>query len=172
MGALLVLLLVTNLASLGVIGWLLLRSPAGEPDAVVTAAIERTTRPAGALGVRRVITIEMLNPVQVASSRGKVAGLAGSLAPALVKRVVIDQTVRQIKRDMQANDVIADVRLHTIRPAPAAPATLPGKAVSAPTAAPAAPPDVLQPAAGGPVYYDEIRRLDLDDVEDPRYRAG
>jgi hypothetical protein len=165
--ALLVLLVVTNLLSLGVVGWLLLRPTTGEPDAVVRSALDGSPAPTGALGTRRVITIEILNPIELAGTRGRMAGIAGSLVPSITKRVVYDQALRQVRRDLKAQHAIAEVRLHTIRPGGAAatdgrstgPATRPAAAATTETT----PEDV-------PVYFDEIRRLDLDDDDpaDPR----
>jgi hypothetical protein len=158
-GVLVVILVVTNLVTLGVVGWLLLRRPAAEPDAVVTSALDGSPRPSGALGVRRVITIEILNPIELAGSRGRVAGIAGSLVPNITKRVVYDQALRQIRRDLRSQNVIADVRLHTIRPV---------TRERQPTLLDARPEQAAPAPQGGvPVYFDEIRRLDLDgDVEE------
>jgi hypothetical protein len=150
MGALLLLLVVTNVAAMAVIGWLLLRPGVHEPDPLLMCAVDGTTPPAGAVGTRRVITFEILNAVELASERGRVVSLAGALAPGLLKRVVIDQVVRRMKRDLKAQGVIADVRLHVIRPEPQPrPAPVPAGA--------------RRPAPAGPVYIDEVRRLELDD---------
>lgn len=169
MGALVVLLVLTNLLTLGVLAWLLLRpaatSSAPEPDAVVRSALDSSPAPTGALGTRRIITIEILNPIQLAGTRGRMAGIAGSLVPSITKRVVYDQALKQVRRDLQAQHAIADVRLHTIRPvapgptATAAPAPVENLDEPGPT------PDGPQPDAhsGVPVYFDEIRRLDVDD---------
>lgn len=154
MGVLVLILVVTNLVALGIVGWLLLRPTVGRPDAVVTSALDGSPRPSGALGVRRVITIEILNPVELAGTRGRLAGIAGSLVPGITKRVVYDQALRQIRRDMRAQNVIADVRLHTIRPMPQE---------QHPTPFRPRPDDAPAPQQDVPVYFDEIRRLDLND---------
>jgi hypothetical protein len=159
-GVLVALLVVTNLATLGVLAWALLR-PAhdDEPDDVVASALDRGPRPSGALGTRRIITIEILNPIELAGSRSRMAGIAGSIVPGITRRVVYDQALRQIRRDMREHHVVADVRLHTIRPVPAQPA---GATVPAPSTG-----DTPAEAPGeAAVYYDEIRRLDLDDIDE------
>jgi hypothetical protein len=75
---------------------------------------------------RRLITVEILNALELAAGRGgRLAGLAGSLAPGLTRRVVYDQTVKALRRELGRMVVHADVRLHTLRavPRPAADAT-------------------------------------------------
>jgi hypothetical protein len=162
-GVLVLLLVLTNLVTLGVLAWYLLRPTGEEPDQVVAAALDDAPRPTGALGVRRVITIEILNPIELAGSRGRVAGIAGSLVPSITRRVVYDQALKQIRRDMREYNVIADVRLHTIRPATEVTTTS-----AFPTQAQADEPAQAQPSGRAqerpdtPVYYDEIRRIDLD----------
>ncbi|MGN6609154.1 MAG: hypothetical protein ACTHMS_19340 [Jatrophihabitans sp.] len=167
MAALLALLAVTNLITLGVLGWLLLR-PSGhgtpEPDAVVRSALDGAPAPTGALGVRRIITIEILNPIQLAGTRGRMAGIAGSLVPSITKRVVYDQALKQVRRDLTAQHAIADVRLHTIRPTTTATVGAQHAAAGPRTRAMHEPLEAEQPAAADvPVYFDEIRRLDLDE---------
>ena len=66
--------------------------------------------------VRRVITIEILNPIELAGSRGWWAGIAGSLAPGLTNRVVYDQAIKLVRRQLADHDVVADVRLHVLVP--------------------------------------------------------
>jgi hypothetical protein len=115
-GVLVVLLVMTNVVTLGVLAWVLLRPPADqEPDEIVTAALESAPLPSGALDIRRIITIEILNPIELAGSRSRMAGIAGSLIPAVTRRLVYDQALKQIRHDMREHNVIADVRLHTVR---------------------------------------------------------
>jgi hypothetical protein len=65
---------------------------------------------------RRLITVEILNPIELATARGgRVAGLAGTLAPGLTRRIVYDQTLRILRRELTGKDVLADVRVHTLR---------------------------------------------------------
>jgi len=68
---------------------------------------------------RRLITVEILNPLELAASRGgRIAGLAGSLAPGLTRRVVYDQTLKTLRSELVRMAVHADVRLHTLRALP------------------------------------------------------
>jgi hypothetical protein len=116
---LLVVLIGTNLATLGVLGWYLLR-PATEPapDGAVAGSLHGTPRRAGSStsSVRRMITIEILNPIELAGSRGRWAGIAGTLAPGLTNRVVYDQALKLVRRQLANHDVVADVRLHVLDP--------------------------------------------------------
>ena len=93
---------------------------------------------------RRVITVEILNPLELAAHRGRVAGIAGSLAPGLVRRMVHDQTVKRLQHELAAQRVAADVRLHTLRPvvADAAPA---GPISSSPDLVAQTPPEPAEP---------------------------
>jgi hypothetical protein len=114
-----VVLLITNLVTLGALVALWRnRNPEpepGGPDETFTAA-----RPAGLTGrSRRLISVEVLNPIELVGSRGRVAGLAGSLAPGIARRVVYDQVLKTLRRELADKQVIADVRLHHLRPAPA-----------------------------------------------------
>ncbi len=115
---------------------------------------------------RRVISVEILNPVELAGTRGRLAGIAGSIAPGLVRRIVYDQTIKTMRRQLAEQGVVADLRLHTVRPPERvgperAPVARPPTARRAPTEAaqtqaspagsPAAgPPPVGTPPVGSP----------------------
>ncbi len=43
-------------------------------------------------------------------------GIAGSIAPRITRRVVYDQTVKILRQQLEVHRVIADVRVHTMRP--------------------------------------------------------
>ncbi|MCW2495202.1 hypothetical protein [Jatrophihabitans sp.] len=118
MGVLVAVLVVTNLACLTALV-LVLRRPQPEPtdpDETFTAP-----RPPGLTGrSRRVITIEVLNPIELVGSRGRIAGLAGSLAPGIARRLVYDQVLKTLRHELADKQVLADVRLHRLQPKPAA----------------------------------------------------
>lgn len=67
---------------------------------------------------RRLITIEVLNPIELVGTRGRMAGLVGSLAPGIARRAVYDQVLKTLRRELANKQVVADVRLHELRPVP------------------------------------------------------
>lgn len=137
-------LAVTNLATLAALVWLyrFIDGPAADrPDPLVAAALDATP-PAGPTSTsrtRRLISVEVLNPIELAGSRGRLAGLAGSIAPRLTRRVVNDQVVKILRQQLVEQQVVADVRLHTVHPVR---------------------PDA-QPAGQPTVYADEVAPVEL-----------
>lgn len=92
-------------------------APTEEQDPVVATALARSERTgAPANRTRRVITVEVLNPIELAAARGRIVGVAGSLAPGFVTRLVHEQTVKTLRRELTAQGVVAEVRLHTLAP--------------------------------------------------------
>jgi hypothetical protein len=61
---------------------------------------------------RRVISIEIHNPIELAGHRNRMFGIAGSFVPDLTRRVVYDQTARLLRDGLAAQRVVADVRVH------------------------------------------------------------
>ena len=108
----LVVLVLTNALTLG---WIYLRwrrdhRTSGEVDEVFTAP-----RPAGVTTrTRHLITIEVLNPIELVGARGRVAGLAGSLAPGIARRFVYDRVLKTLRRELADKQVLADVQLHQL----------------------------------------------------------
>lgn len=80
--------------------------------------VPRRRRRATTGGARRVITVEVLNPIEVAAARSRLGGVAGTLAPGLITRAVHDRAMRTLRRELTAQGVVADVRLHTLVEAP------------------------------------------------------
>lgn len=118
---LVIVLVATNLIALGALGYLLRRRlrPVDLPglDDAAAAALDRAPRPTSIpAGTRRLITIEILNPIELAGTRGRIAGIAGSMAPRLTRRIVYEQTYKQLKEQLADQQVVADVRLHTLVP--------------------------------------------------------
>lgn len=114
---LIIVLAVTNVLTLGVLAWYLLRpvDHAAAEAAVARALGDRRPGPSST-SIRRVITIEILNPIELAGSRGRWAGIAGSLAPGLTNRVVYEQAIKLVRQQLAKHNVVADVRLHVISP--------------------------------------------------------
>ena len=114
---LLIALIVTNLVTLGVLAWFALRPVQHpSPDQAMARSLDARRPASSTSSVRRVITIEILNPIELAGSRGRWAGIAGSLAPGLTNRVVYDQAIKLVRRQLGHHDVVADVRLHVLDP--------------------------------------------------------
>ena len=144
MVALVIVLLVTNLATAAL---LVRRSrPASSSDD--TVELFEAPRPPGVTERgRRLITIEVLNPLELASTRaGRLAGLAGTLAPGLTRRLVYDQVHKTLRHELDRMAVHADVRMHLLRSVPR------------PTHPAARPDDRVVDA----VVVDEVAPLDLD----------
>ena len=92
----------------------------------------------------RVLTIEILNPLELASSQNWVAGIASSLAPALVTKIVYERAAKMMKEELGKFGVEAVVQIQT-GVAPSQPAA-PQKA-SAPKSSPSKPSTPKPPAA-------------------------
>jgi hypothetical protein len=117
---LVIVLAVTNLICLGVLLRERLYSslPDEQDDPQVQSALAVMPPVVGAPSRdRRFISIEILNPIELAGTRGRMLGIAGSIAPGLTRRIVYDQTVKILRGQLVKQHVVADVRLHTLRPA-------------------------------------------------------
>ena len=65
---------------------------------------------------RRLITVEILNPIELATNHGgRLGGLAGTLVPGFTRRMVYDRTLATLRTELDRMAVHADVRLHTLR---------------------------------------------------------
>lgn len=144
---LLLLLVVTNLVAIGLAAALWrLRPRDVEPTPELAELLANVARQPGAIGTRRIISVEILNPIELAGTRGRVIGIAGSLAPGITRRVVYDQAMKTLRRQLAEQQVVADVRLHTLRPQPA------------------------EPRAAGEAYIDVVEPAPLSPTE-PQFRA-
>lgn len=113
---LVLVLVVTNVVTLALL--MRARRPAPVPDDAVE--VFEAPRPSSVSDrQRRLITIEVLNPLELASSRGgRIAGLAGSIVPGLTRRIVYDKVFSTLREELERMAVHADVRLHTLRAVP------------------------------------------------------
>lgn len=114
-----IVLVVTNVvtvAALGALAYLRLRPPPQpRPDPRLGDALDGAlARSVSPTGTRRVISVEILNVVELAGTRGRLAGIAGSLVPGITARFVYDQTIKTMRRQLEAERVVADVRMHTL----------------------------------------------------------
>ncbi len=150
--ALVIVLVVTNVATVAALVVVLrtrlgAESPA-DPALADAMPPARGMAAAPAARGRRVISIEIHNPIELAGHRNRMFGIAGSFVPDLTRRVVYDQTARLLRDGLAAQRVVADVRVHAFgtaapvaaltesTPSPSKPSesTSPGLATDAPAA--------------------------------------
>lgn len=82
---------------------------AAELDTIVDAS------PAPAvptIPTRPLITIEILNPVEVATSQVRAAALVGSWKPDTITKIVYNEAAKQISAQLVAEGVVAEVLIH------------------------------------------------------------
>jgi hypothetical protein len=117
--ALVIVLAATILVTLAVLVHAL-RRDRGSADGTDQTEVFEAPRPAGVSGHdRRLITVELLNPIALAGARGgRMASLAGTIAPGLTRRLVYEQTLRTLRQELHDKDVLADVWVHTLRTVP------------------------------------------------------
>lgn len=63
-------------------------------------------------GRRKLITIEILNPLEVAANESKLARRIGPVAPNLIRGEVTRQAVRELETQLAAQGIEAEVRVH------------------------------------------------------------
>jgi hypothetical protein len=66
-------------------------------------------------GDRRLIVIEILNHLEIAGKRVKLGGVAGSLAPETVRRLVVDEAAKEVMEQLASEGVEATVTVHAAR---------------------------------------------------------
>jgi hypothetical protein len=120
--ALVIVLAITNAVTAAALAYLRFRpaAPAEPGDEAVRAALESLAQQSpGTRRERQFISVEILNPIELAATRGRVLGLAGTFAPSFTRRLVYDQTVRTLRRQLAEHQVVADVHVHALRRAQA-----------------------------------------------------
>lgn len=65
-----------------------------------------------ALGRPTLISIEILNPMELAGKESSLARVFGSLTPELIRREVYRQFYQRLSLQLQEQGVVAEVRLH------------------------------------------------------------
>jgi hypothetical protein len=144
---LVIVLAMSNVATLAALLYLRYRpTPLEQGDPAIEAALAAASAsPGAAARTRQLISIEILNPIELAGSRGRVLGVAGSFAPAFTRRVIYDRTSKIIRQQLAEQRVVADVHVHTLRPIPSA---------SPPSSPAATPNDALDVQPVG--FIDEV----------------
>jgi hypothetical protein len=75
-------------------------------------ALPPTLDRAFAAGRNRLITVEILNPLELAGAHSRLAGLAGSVAPGPVRALVYEQAAKIAKVELAKQNVEADVQVY------------------------------------------------------------
>jgi hypothetical protein len=83
---------------------------AAEASRAIVAPVSVAQELAG--GRNRVIAIEILNPVELAASQVKFAGVVGGIAPGMIRKAVYDQAVKMMREQFEKEGVKADVKIH------------------------------------------------------------
>lgn len=66
-------------------------------------------------GSRRLLVVEILNPLDVALSRNKAAGVVAAMAPERLRKIVLEQASREMVTEMAAEGLEVEVRVHAAR---------------------------------------------------------
>lgn len=66
-------------------------------------------------GKRRLLVIEILNPIELARSRSRASSVLAAMAPDKLRKLVVEQTAREMSEQMLAEGVEVDIRVHAAR---------------------------------------------------------
>jgi hypothetical protein len=66
-------------------------------------------------GKRRLLVIEILNPIELARSRSRASSVLAAMAPDKLRKLVVEQTAREMSEQMLAEGVETDIRVHAAR---------------------------------------------------------
>lgn len=66
-------------------------------------------------GPRRLLVVEILNPLDLALSRNRAAGVLAAMAPDRLRKIVVEQAAREMAEQMVDEGVEAEVRVHVVR---------------------------------------------------------
>jgi hypothetical protein len=58
------------------------------------------------------LSIEILNPTQLAARESRFAGVLGQVTPTLLRKIVYERMRDQLRQDLPQHGVEADIRLH------------------------------------------------------------
>jgi hypothetical protein len=78
------------------------------PAAALPPPLEEAFR----AGRERVLTVEILNPLELARAQHRLAGPAGAVAPSAVRAMVYEQAARITRAQLAERGVAADVQIH------------------------------------------------------------
>jgi hypothetical protein len=77
-----------------------------------TEALPPQLEKAFAAGRKRLLTVEILNPLELAAAHNRLAGIASGVAPAAVRAIVYEQAAKITKEQLAKQQVEADVRVY------------------------------------------------------------
>lgn len=63
-------------------------------------------------GSTELISIEILNPMELAAQQSKLASTLGSLTPSLVRRIVHNEAIKIVRKQLEKHGAKAQVRYH------------------------------------------------------------
>lgn len=66
-------------------------------------------------GDRRLLVVEILNPIDLALSRNRAAAVLAAMAPERLRKIVTEQAAREMVVEMEAQGVEVEVRVHAAR---------------------------------------------------------
>lgn len=66
-------------------------------------------------GNRRIIVVEVLNPMDVALSRNRAAAVLAAMAPERLRKIVMEQAAREMVGEMADQGLEVEVRVHAAR---------------------------------------------------------
>lgn len=64
------------------------------------------------VGAACFVSLEILNPVELAAKESSFAGPLGSIAPGLLRKIVYQRAVAIIREDLLKHGVVAEVKIH------------------------------------------------------------
>lgn len=68
--------------------------------------------PVPAIPNRPIITVEILNPIELATSQVRAAALVGSWKPDMITKIVYEEAVKQMCAQFAEEGVVAEVLIH------------------------------------------------------------
>lgn len=63
-------------------------------------------------GPTELISIEILNPMELAAQQSRLASTLGSLTPSLVRRIVHNEAIKIVRQELEKHGAKAQVRFH------------------------------------------------------------
>lgn len=63
-------------------------------------------------GQTELISIQILNPMELAAQQSKLASALGNLTPSLIRRIVHNEAIKITRRELERHGAKAQVRLH------------------------------------------------------------